>query len=459
LAKLVAVFFFHTLDTATFLPSFFFTLFFKSLNNLDPIIKAGKFVSTDNPNSVNDLRDIGTAIARSGTAPDGHQIAVAEIDLVITDRYQGDNYQVQATVDINGIGNFNSGRICVQQSAVLVAWDRYYLEVDNMYKKGATVIDRVDENGDSNFEKFGIDNIDEIAVGTDITFIRLDLPNINRKIRRMTVEEDVNYIYVDEIDDIARLDGFKLRLDDSYIQFDNTPSLNSLDATFKETFGGERMDGNDNGSFTEIITGVKFSGLIPFHKKIKYSTSSQITDAFPGVPPLSERLSATVQNYLRHWSENQNDVVTTNTPSDYINMRYLALVNDMIQPLPAKIATGITFLGRHAAVQSYNYQFDKVTQTYTRNPIDIIFRRKVCSHEMGHLLGLFRVPLTSEQLYLHIDRSDDTDDGIGVLACIEQVCSSPNSKFCFMSYCTLSNAVVPQFDATCYWRLRKISND
>jgi hypothetical protein len=31
LAKLVAVFFFHTLDTATFLPSFFFTLFFKSL--------------------------------------------------------------------------------------------------------------------------------------------------------------------------------------------------------------------------------------------------------------------------------------------------------------------------------------------------------------------------------------------------------------------------------------------
>lgn len=434
-----------------------------SNDNLDPLIGAGKFVSIDNPNSFNNLSDIGTAQARLGTATDGHQVAIAEIDLVITDRYQGDNYQVEATLVTNGTRNFDNKTTCVQQSVILIAWDRYYLEVDNMYKKGATIIDRIDENRDGNFEKFGIDNIDGITVGTDITFIRLDIPDLNRTIRRMTVEENVNYIYVDEIYDISRLDGFKLKSDDSYIQFNNTPSLNSLDVTLKETFGGNRIDGSDNGSFTEIITGItKGSKKIPFYKKFKYSTQGQISEVFPGLPPLAERLSATVEGYVTHWAENQS-YLTTNSSDEFKNVRYLAFVNDMIQPLPHKIALGITFSLRRAAIQSYNYQYNTQTQTYyPPTPIDLIFRLKVCSHEVGHLLGLFKTPNTPNQSQnVHVDRGDGSEDGIGVLlACVEQVCKAIATDYCFMSYCSLSNSITPQFDAACYWRLRRdVPND
>ena len=75
---------------------------------------------------------------------------IAETVLSITDRYSGDNYRVRATLVDNSLQPFDTlsnvdknakvYKSSVKESETLIAWKRFYIEQDEMYKKGCTVV-------------------------------------------------------------------------------------------------------------------------------------------------------------------------------------------------------------------------------------------------------------------------------------------------------------------------------
>ena len=84
-------------------------------------------------------------------AIDGMQRYAAETQLHITDRYSGDNYQVRATMQnpkgkpfdtLSGMtAPFNPAvNTTVAATEKLIAWKRVYIEQDEMYKRGCTLL-------------------------------------------------------------------------------------------------------------------------------------------------------------------------------------------------------------------------------------------------------------------------------------------------------------------------------
>ena len=75
---------------------------------------------------------------------------IAETVLSFTSRYSGDNYRVRATLADNSSQPFDtlsnidfnakSYVSSVKESAAMIAWKRFYIEQDEMYKKGCTLI-------------------------------------------------------------------------------------------------------------------------------------------------------------------------------------------------------------------------------------------------------------------------------------------------------------------------------
>lgn len=74
----------------------------------------------------------------SGRLSETHAIAnasgIVETELIITDRYAGDNYRVEASAD----PSFGCGAGCAR-TGVITAWKRVYVEKDEMFREGSTL--------------------------------------------------------------------------------------------------------------------------------------------------------------------------------------------------------------------------------------------------------------------------------------------------------------------------------
>jgi hypothetical protein len=67
---------------------------------------------------------------------------VVEVVLEGTDRFAGDNYQLEASLDANftcATGGANGENIC-PRSALVTAWKRIYIEKKNMFRRGAYIV-------------------------------------------------------------------------------------------------------------------------------------------------------------------------------------------------------------------------------------------------------------------------------------------------------------------------------
>lgn len=85
-------------------------------DNRDTNIVAGLLSAT------NDMAELETI--------NGAEVAAAEVELTITDQYAGDNYKVEYSLDSD------FARV-LDQTVVMVAWKRMYIEIDRMYRSSA----------------------------------------------------------------------------------------------------------------------------------------------------------------------------------------------------------------------------------------------------------------------------------------------------------------------------------
>lgn len=78
----------------------------------------------------------GKGSVNASTVTDSEGYATATV--TITDRYAGDNYQIESSLDPELLSDpgYECGVSCTR-SPVFTAWKRAYLEIDSMFKKGA----------------------------------------------------------------------------------------------------------------------------------------------------------------------------------------------------------------------------------------------------------------------------------------------------------------------------------
>jgi hypothetical protein len=200
-------------------------------DNRETVDKAGK-LSSDR--DVAELKTINNV-----------EVVAAEVELKITNRYAGDNYQVEASLD----STFSN--ICAK-TAILVAWKRCYLERDNMYKKGGTLTTAYTPPTDNKITEVDLmlDNATDFAAGKLITIFSPTATHDTTVIRKVGRK-----IFVATVPNaFPKYSGVKLR--------DNNDSFN-LSLTYLEQAYGRDTDGSDGGTFVEYTRLPAGSGNIP----------------------------------------------------------------------------------------------------------------------------------------------------------------------------------------------------
>ena len=143
-------------------------------DNRDPTIRAGQLSAS-------------SAVAQLCTI-NGKQVAAAEVELNFTDRYSGDNYLVQCSL----WSNFSM--IC-DTSVVMVAWKRIYIEEDNMYKNGATIISDFATDENTNDDVIIVDNTSDLSTNDNVVIFSTTLA-----VQRTVIAKTATSITVSDMD-------------------------------------------------------------------------------------------------------------------------------------------------------------------------------------------------------------------------------------------------------------------
>ena len=176
----------------------------------------------------------------------GVQVAAAEVELTITDRYSGDNYQVECSLD----SGFAS--IC-DKTSIMVAWKRIYLEKDNMLKKGATVTSAFATDFDLGIfdDVLTVDDTSDFSVGDNVTVFTSAGATENRTVTAKTATT----LTVGDLGiPLPKYSGVKLTADNTSY----TAGLDLVDEAY-----GDTTDGSDGGAFVEFVDAPTGSGNIP----------------------------------------------------------------------------------------------------------------------------------------------------------------------------------------------------
>jgi hypothetical protein len=131
-------------------------------------------------------------------------VAAAEVELTITSGYSGDNYRVKATLDDDHTQS--------DQTCLMTAWKRIYLERDRMYK--TYVLDH-----DGQPDRIWVDNNDDFATGDRVVFFipggDLCEATLLGKGGEGSPPDDTHYILVpDGSVAVSKYDGVKLKSND-----------------------------------------------------------------------------------------------------------------------------------------------------------------------------------------------------------------------------------------------------
>lgn len=230
-------------------------------DNRDPMNPVGKL----NGNTTGDIFDVTELKTINGV-----EVAAAEVELEITNRYSGDNYQVEASLD----PHFDDPAQILQTSE-LVAWKRMYMEQDNMYLSGATIASSFTPDANSANDVIGVDNTDDFIIGSDVELFN---PAGDTEVHTV-IAKTATTLTLDDI-------GMPLSVFDG-VRIVGVPTTYEIPLNhFPDAFGAS-ASGADGGAFVEFEWGFNGSGSIP---KFTELPSDIIT-----------------QFFCEHWFKNSGD--------------------------------------------------------------------------------------------------------------------------------------------------------
>ncbi len=285
----------------------------------------------------------------------------AETKLLPTGRYAGDNYQVRATLrepDYENEGgrfdthtgmNTNNDPYTFHESTIarttpLVAWKRVYIEQDNMYTMGATIVSNVPVWT----RVLHVDNVEDFGVGNNVTLFWKSGGTINqytnRTIQLIEPESRKNWLNHNVSQAIPPYAGIKPQ--------GHTATYTLTGEYLPQAFGS-CPEGSDGGAFIEFRhapTGSDTNGVPKYH----YLPEPVNTNHYPEAGP--NRLD----EYALMWHDNR---------ASFANMHYLLAADKSDPPL-----FGWHFIRRNAV-------FCGATPTVPE-------RENTVVHEIGHSLGL-----------------------------------------------------------------------
>jgi hypothetical protein len=209
-----------------------------------------------------------------GTQHIENDVWTAKTTLLITKQYAGDNYQVRATgrKSADATKPFDLQPTTwggsYKTSGALVAWKRIYLEVDRMYKKGASLTAFFKPDADTDDDKLYVDNTVDFNIGDDIVLWNRSEPPVETKVKGKT---DITLMVADvpagtimvgtnpKPQDFPNYSGVKLK--------NNDEVYDAVSTRFLPQAFGSAADGSDGGTFVEFREDVILGWNVPKYTK------------------------------------------------------------------------------------------------------------------------------------------------------------------------------------------------
>ncbi len=311
----------------------------------------------------------------------GKLVGAAEVELTITDQHAGDNYQVEAALDVN----FNN---CPDRTDVLTAWKRVYVATTGMYEKGAVLVESK-PNGDETVPyELKISSNSGLKKGDKIIIYGFDALSSYFEIERTILTKSGTKITVNGINTFLKtMTGIRLKNDVDGIFNHLNFSQFHPDGLLK-TYG-KQTGGVDGGAFVEFLPYTGDIGFIP--------------PLYATIP--SEPLAGA---YLKYWKK------TTNP-------------ENIVLLIGASRYTGSNASGLTWEPTNNTLIFKKnIDDFFALNPSITVANKEdkllaqIVSHEMGHQHGVNKL------LFSHVDKKGTA----GQVHCHE----GSASDYCSMSY-------------------------
>ena len=364
--------------------------------------------------------------ARSATADSG---GVAKINLNFTNRYSGDNYVVRAvcrdpegqafdsssgTVAINTpasppVLNPVSGGVdpsanpAIKDTATLVAWKRIYLEYDQMYKMGGTILST---GGTPAGTTATVDNTGDFAIGQTVDVFNsagghetATIKDISGNVLEFNAALSGTY---------PMYSGVRPTLDPAGNPIANAGDVYDIpNRDMRPGYGGD-TPGTDGGCFVEFVEGVlPGGGHVP-----KYTE-------FPN--------EGTIEGYNKNWE-------ATGYTRD--NVCHLSACNIKYLLASGGRSNGTTYIER----KEINMWMGKLDATYGSNSTP---KQETLTHEVGHFTGKL---------------AGSNDTGVNYVPHVDSRASTLNHEAndgCVMTYSRKRTDGVMEFCETCIEFIRK----
>ena len=330
-----------------------------------------------------------------------NQEAMAETVLKITDRYAGDNYQVRATMQkpyndqepFDTRTSWTTNQVytasTIAESAVMIAWKRVYIELDQMYKKGATLTQAV-AAGSSNLV---VDSTADFREGEEVVVFWRNGTHTARVTAILSATElSIAPALAEGVD---RFGGIRPAQEPDNYQVD----LRYLPQAF-----GQAPDGSDGGAFIEFKPAPTGSGKVP-----KY-------EVFP------DRIEQ--NHYIDYWFVNQQH------GGD--NILYLLAAAKRVQGM-----MGVTeYMRSQCVIYVESNTGRQPDGSYVAPETQ---RDETVVHEIGHRFGLVQKICTE---YQYIDtRGNDKKSHDGNQICIMSYDNYDDGLTEFSSDCLLLGSI------------------
>jgi hypothetical protein len=339
----------------------------------------------------------------------GNQVAAAETVLSFG-TYSGDNFIVEAS------GDPTFPAAATQRTPILVAWKRAYLEVDNMFQQGATVVRKtLISSGATTL--LPVDNVEDFAALPDVTIFTPGGLTIARKV--LAVDSSDKTIVVDKIGvELPQYTGVKLAT--------NWNVYEAPRDLIPQGFGAH-ADGRDGGAFVEFVHPIQGSRSVP-----KFTT-------FPNL----DRISLSGPSHLYYslaWFKNTvpHDSSTPNT------FQLLTAREAEHAPDRESDTGGITSSGNHTSTVFVQTPSRGI---YTGSLFSPALQREIVVHELGHLFP----PLDTIGENGHVDLSSQPLNGKPAGSDAPDVEGRQN---CIMYYDRDFETGTAKFDIECYKDIR-----